>query len=208
MGRLGYLDYRGGNNSRIILGLLGRVDQTVMAGGTLQPLSGKMTVSSPSGGIVRQLFVSDGDIVDKGDVLIVVESEGTKARLQSTEKQLALYLYENQLFNLLLDQSGSFDLSLLPEPPSLIRSEERTRSVQLTVQETAARLALLKTRLASQQRTLILKQELVNSLRPVYEGGGIAKFNYLNSVDELQRLILKLLKLASSLCNLDKQLAS
>ncbi len=177
-----------GTTAGLFWAFLGRVDQTVMAGGTLQPLSGKMTVSSPSGGIVRQLFVSDGDIVDKGDVLIVVESEGTKARLQSTEKQLALYLYENQLFNLLLDQSGSFDLSLLPEPPSLIRSEERTRSVQLTVQETAARLALLKTRLASQQRTLILKQELVNSLRPVYESGGIAKFNYLNSVDELQRL--------------------
>ena len=92
-----------GTTAGLFWAFLGRVDQTVMAGGTLQPLSGKMTVSSPSGGIVRQLFVSDGDIVDKGDVLIVVESEGTKARLQSTEKQLALYLYENQLFNLLLD---------------------------------------------------------------------------------------------------------
>ena len=28
----------------------------------------------------------------------------------------------------------------------------------------------------------------MNSLRPVYESGGIAKFNYLTSVDELQRL--------------------
>ena len=42
--------------------------------------------------------------------------------------------------------------------------------------------------MASQQRTLALKQELVDSLRPVYENGGIAKFNFLNSVDELQRL--------------------
>ena len=82
-----------------------------------------------------------------------------------------------------------FDLSTLPEPPESIRSEDRTRSVQLTVQETAARLALLETRLASQKRTLLLRKELVDSLRPVYESGGIAgKFNYLNSVDELQRL--------------------
>ena len=49
-------------------------------------------------------------------------------------------------------------------------------------------MALLRTNLASKQRTLALKQELVNSLRLVYETGGIAKFNYLNSVDELQRL--------------------
>ena len=147
-----------------------------------------MIVSSPSGGIVRDLFVTDGELVAEGEALMVVESEGTKARLQSTQKQLALFRYENQLFNLLLDQSGRLDLNILPEPPSLIRSEDRTRSVQLTVQETSARLELLRTRLRSQKRTLSLKQELVNSLRPVYESGGIAKFNYLTSVDELQRL--------------------
>ena len=177
-----------GTSAGLLWAFLGRVDQTVNANGTLQPVSGKMTVSSPAGGIVRQLFVRDGDMVAKGEVLMVVESEGTKARLQSTQKQLALFRYENQLFNLLLDQEGRFDLSSLPEPPVLIRSEERTRSVQLTVQETSARLALLRTRLASQQRTLALKQELVKSLRDVYVSGGIAKFNYLNSVDELQRL--------------------
>ena len=87
-----------------------------------------------------------------------------------------------------MDQSGRFDLNALPDPPGLIRSEDRTRSIQLTVQETSARLELLRTRLSSQKRTLALKQELVDSLRPVYESGGIAKFNYLNSVDELQRL--------------------
>ena len=46
----------------------------------------------------------------------------------------------------------------------------------------------MKIRLASQQKTLALKQELLDALRPVYESGGIAKYNYLNSVDELQRL--------------------
>ena len=177
-----------GTTASLFWAFLGRVDQTVTAGGTLQPISGKMIVSSPSGGIVRELFVSDGEMVAKGEALMVVESEATKARLQATEKQLALFRYENQLFNLLLDQSGRFDLDALPEPPALIRSEARTRSVQLTVQETSARLGLLKTRLESQQKTLLLKQELVNSLRPVYESGGIAKFNYLTSVDELQRL--------------------
>ena len=147
-----------------------------------------MIVTSPAGGIVRDIFVTDGEMVAKGETLMIVESEATKARLQSTQKQLALLSYENQLFNLLLDQSGLFDLNSLPDPPLLIRSEDRTRSVQLTVQETSARLALLRTRLSSQKRTLSLRQELVDSLRPVYENGGIAKFNYLNSVDELQRL--------------------
>ena len=140
-----------------------------MATGTFQPVSGKLVVASPAGGIVSELFVTEGEIVKKGESLMVVRSEGTKACLQSTQKQLALFRYENQLFNLLLDQSGRFDLNALPVPPVLIRSEDRTRSVQLTVQETSARLGLLQTRLASQERTLALKKELVNSLRPVYE---------------------------------------
>jgi len=177
-----------GTTAGLFWAFFGRVDQTVLASGTLQPVSGKITVSSPAGGIVRKLFVSDGDLVTQGEPLMVVESEGTKARLESTEKQLVLYRYENKLFNLLLDQQGLFNLNELPEPPPLIRSEDRTRSVQLTVQETSARVGLLRTRLESQQKTLALKQELVNSLRPVYESGGIAKYNYLTSVDELQRL--------------------
>ena len=177
-----------GTTATLFWAFFGRVDQTVVANGTLQPMSGKMIVSSPSGGIVSELFVNEGEIVTEGARLMVVESEGTNARLQSTKKQLALLSYENQLFNVLLDQSGRFDLNVLPDPPGLIRSEDRTRSIQLTVQETSARLELLRTRLSSQKRTLALKQELVDSLRPVYESGGIAKFNYLNSVDELQRL--------------------
>ena len=158
-----------GTSAGLLWAFLGRVDQTVIANGTLQPLEGKMIVSSPAGGIVRELFVSEGEMVVKGDVLMAVESEGTKARLLSTQIQLALVHYENQLFNLLLDQEGQFDLNFLPDPPVLISSEDRTRSVQLTVQETSARLALLRTRLASQQRTLALRQELLDSLRPVYE---------------------------------------
>ena len=177
-----------GTTASLFWAFFGRVDQTVIAGGTLQPLSGKMIVSSPVGGIVSELRVTEGEMVTKDQVLVVVESDGTKARLQSTDKQLAMLRYENQLFNLLLDQSGRFDLNSLPEPPALIRLDDRTRSVQLTVQETSARLALLRTRLASQQRTLALKQELVDSLRPVYLSGGIAKYNYLTSVDDLQRL--------------------
>ena len=97
----GYLDDSGRNNSYFVLGIFGRVDQTVVANGTLQPMSGKMTVAHLRG-IVSELFVNEGEIVTEGARLMVVESEGTNARLQSTKKQL-LCSYENQLFNVLLD---------------------------------------------------------------------------------------------------------
>jgi HlyD family secretion protein len=52
-----------GTTASLFWAFLGRVDQTVLASGTLQPVSGKVTVNSPSGGIVRELFVQDGDLV-------------------------------------------------------------------------------------------------------------------------------------------------
>ena len=49
-----------GTTASLFWAFFGRVDQTVLANGTLQPISGKMIVSSPAGGLVRELFVSDG----------------------------------------------------------------------------------------------------------------------------------------------------
>ena len=85
-----------GTSAGLLWAFLGRVDQTVNANGTLQPVSGKMTVSSPAEGIVRQLFVRDGDMVAKGEVLMVVEVKA-RARL-NPQKQLALFRYEISCF--------------------------------------------------------------------------------------------------------------
>ena len=77
-----------------------------------------MIVSSPVGGIVSELRVTEGEMVTKDQVLVVVESDGTKARLQSLISSWLCFATENQLFNLLLDQSGRFDLNLFC--PSLL----------------------------------------------------------------------------------------
>ena len=104
-----------GTSATLLWAFLGRVDQTVTATGTLQPLSGKMIVSTPVGGIVREVFVTDGDWWIKVKNLLLSKVKVRK-HVSITQKQLALFRYENQLFNLLLDQSGRFDLDALPEP--------------------------------------------------------------------------------------------
>lgn len=176
-----------GTTAALLWAFLGKVDQTVTATGSLEPASGKVSVKSPSGGIIRELWVKDGEEVEQGQRLLAVENQGTIARLQSVRKQQALLEYENRLYNLLLDRSGYFTSADLPPPPILIAGDDKTRSIQLTVQQTAAQLRQLRSRLQSQQRTLALKSQLVKSLEPLFQQGGFAKYNYLNSVDELQR---------------------
>ncbi len=177
-----------GTTAALIWSFLGKVDQTVTAIGTLEPASGKVAVKTPTGGIVRQLFVKEGEKVSLGEPLIVVQNEGTEAELAATRKQLAIYQYENKLYNLLLDQQGSYASTELPSPPEMIAGEDKTRSLQLTVQETASRLRQFRARLASENRTLQLKKEMLESIKMLYERGGYTKFNYLASVDEIQQL--------------------
>ena len=177
-----------GTTAGLLWAFLGKVDQTVSASGTLVPIEGEMTIKSPSGGIVRQLWVKDGQMITAGAPLLRVENDGLRAQLLTAQKQLALLRYENTLYNLLLDSPAGFRGTVMPAPPALIAGDERTRSIQLTVQQTAAQLRQLQARLSSLVETMNLKQQLVNSLRPLYLNGGFAKFNYLNAVDELQQI--------------------
>jgi len=172
----------------LLWAFLGKVDQTVVAVGTLEPVSGKLMVKSPSPGIVRQISVKEGDMVTAGQPLALVENDGLEARLLSVRKQLALLAYENALYGLLLSSPNNYRTLSLPAPDPLVRDDEKTRAIQLTVLQAAAQLRQLNLRLASQRRTLALKQDLLNSLRVIYRAGGLAKFNYLTQVDEVQRL--------------------
>ena len=52
-----------GTSAALIWAFIGRVDQTVSASGTLEPISGKVDVKSPSGGIVKDLYVAEGQLL-------------------------------------------------------------------------------------------------------------------------------------------------
>jgi len=176
-----------GTTAALIWAFLGKVDQTVTANGTLEPANGKVDVRSTSGGIVKKLWVREDQWVKPGDRLVEIENLGLQARLLTTARQLALLRYENSLFNLLIDGGGSLPV-ILPPPPLGIATEERVRSVQLTVQQTASQLRQLQERVASQQETLKLKQSLADSLRLLYSNGGYAKYSYLQARDEIQQI--------------------
>ena len=175
-----------GTSAALLWAFLGKVDQTVTANGTLEPTLGKVDVRSTTPGIVKRLWVKEGQEVRSGDRLAEVENQGLRARLVNTRRQIDLLRYENQLLNLLIDGAGLLP-AVLPPPPAAISQEERVRSIQLSVQENAAQMRQLRARLASQQETVRLKQSLADSLRTLFDRGGVARFDYLRASDEVQQ---------------------
>lgn len=174
-----------GTSSALIWAFIGKVDQTVNAIGTLEPISSKVLVESPSGGVVKNVYVSDGQAVSKGDQLAVIENLGLKARLTAVKRQIALLNYENTLLNLLIDGNGILPITL-PSPPAIIIDEDRVRSVRLSVIESSSQLRQLRNRRKSQHETLKLKQEISESLQYLYETGGISRFKALSAADDVQ----------------------
>ena len=176
-----------GTTAALTWAFIGKVDQTVSATGTLEPLLGKVEVKSPSGGIVRDIWVKEGELVETGDRLATVENLGLKAQLDNITRQISLLSYENQLLNLLIDGQGSLPNSL-PLPPAIIASEDRIRSIQLSVQQTGAQLRQLRTRRVSQTQTLDLRTQMAKAMKILFENGGTSRFNYLSSQDEVQQI--------------------
>lgn len=175
-----------GTTAALLWAFLGKVDQTVTATGTLEPSLGKVDVRSTTPGIIKRLWVREGQEVQEGDRLAEIENLGLQAKLDNAKRQIALLKYENRLTNLLIDGAGTLPASL-PSPPPSIAQEERVRSIQLSVQENAAQMRQLRARLSSQQHTLRLKQSLANSLKTLFIGGGMARFDYLRASDEVQQ---------------------
>ena len=175
-----------GTSAALLWAFLGKVDQTVTANGTLEPTLGKVDVRSTTPGIVKRLWVKEGQEVRSGDRLAEVENQGLRARLDNTRRQIDLLRYENQLLNLLIDGAGLLP-AVLPPPPAAISQEDRVRAIQLSVQENAAQMRQLRARLASQRETMRLKLSLADSLRTLFDSGGMARFDYLRASDEVQQ---------------------
>ncbi len=68
------------------------LDSAVIAGGAISTESNRKTVQHLEGGIVRELLVRDGSVVQQGDVLLRLDATRSEAQSELYRKQLAAAL--------------------------------------------------------------------------------------------------------------------
>ncbi|MDJ0559441.1 MAG: HlyD family efflux transporter periplasmic adaptor subunit, partial [Microcystis sp. M53599_WE4] len=88
----------------LIWSALAKIEQVVGAQGQLKPQGKVQEVQAPVNGVVQEVKVKDGDRVNKGDVLVLMDSSASKVQLESLRTIRATAEKENQFYRLLMAQ--------------------------------------------------------------------------------------------------------
>ncbi|MBD2297506.1 HlyD family efflux transporter periplasmic adaptor subunit [Nostoc sp. FACHB-87] len=149
---------------------IAKIEQVVPATGQLKPQGTVKEVQAPVNGVVKAIYVKDGQKVNQGDLLLTFETVATIAELNSLIQVRNSLIRENQIYRRLMNSSYTVGSEL-----EFLRSRLPTDAV-----------FLLKSRAALVAENELLRKELRSSSST--QGLG---------VDEQQRLQVSKLELAT-----------
>ena len=168
-----------------------KIDQTVSVRGRLEPSGSVREVDSPSAGVVRKVFVKEGDIVKQGEPLFDVEAKGLASRRKAFEATLSLYELQARALKSILDSGG--DPSRFEPLPPIPIVDDAVLNAQLNTarqqsQQFRSQLEQLASRLASRRETLRLREQIASSYKRLLEGGGMSPIQYLTQLNQVQEM--------------------
>ncbi len=88
----------------IIWSLVAKIEQVVPAQGQIQPIGQLKEIQVPTNGVVEKVAVEEGQRVEKGDLLMILDSTTSKAQLESLEKVNNSLAQENKFYRALMNE--------------------------------------------------------------------------------------------------------
>lgn len=114
----------------IVWACVAKIEEAIGAAGKLEPTGTVKVVQAPVAGVVKAIYVDDGQRVKKGDRLLSLDATATKAQLISLQKIRASLLQENQFYTAVMHgasdtaspEAVTIKLLLPPQLVSLTKS--------------------------------------------------------------------------------------
>jgi HlyD family secretion protein len=166
-----------------------KIDQSVAVSGRLEPSGSVREVDSPSGGVIGEVFVKEGALVQAGQPLFTVEGKGLASRRQSLiDAQRLLKLQASSLKSVLVSEGDPSRFAPEPSLPNVddpqIRAQLGTARQQS--QQLRAQFVQISAQLVSRRKTLALQELIARDLKPLYESGAMARNQYLSQLNQVQ----------------------
>ena len=65
-----------------------KIDEVITVSGTLKPIEGVYEVKTPAGGLIKNVYVEEGEIIKKGDILVRFDTRKAEQEIQNIDKQI------------------------------------------------------------------------------------------------------------------------
>ena len=174
-----------------------QIKETAITFGQVMPTGAVNKIQHLEGGIIDQIMVRDGDLVDKGQVLLRLKPEAAQAELSQTETKLGNLRLEAERYRALAEgREPDFSKMMAQYPELAVNQQEiykiqteldanQSEILQVQIQERNAELAQLNEQEATLRKSLDLLNQEVTMRRSLYEKGLNSKVLFLNIQREL-----------------------
>ena len=119
---------------------IAKTEEIVISTGKLEPKGGVVEVQMPLEGVTRKVLVKEGQIVEKGDVLIQLDTDITNSQNIALKNNLKINENITEKLKLLVEEGAASELQYLQQLAKIgdIKSEIEASEVRLKYQEITA----------------------------------------------------------------------
>ncbi|MFH1805021.1 MAG: HlyD family type I secretion periplasmic adaptor subunit [Pseudomonadota bacterium] len=174
-----------------------QIKESAITFGQVTPIGSVNKIQHLEGGIVAEILVRDGDLVEAGQVLLRLKPDAAQAELSQAETRLASLMLEAERyrslargtepdFSLLREQYGELadNQAAIYRIKTELESSQR-EILEVQIKERNAELVQLEQQRGTLARSLSLLNEEVTMRRSLYEQGLNSKVLFLNIQREL-----------------------
>ena len=211
----------------VFWGVLGRVDVVASASGKTLPRERVKVVQAPDIGVVRAIYVTDGQRVNAGDILIDLDPTNATADRAQAREQLAIAEIDlargEALLSFINGRQGVFDATsadavIAKRQQELINAQINEYTAHLEAfnkqsEERAADIEVTKSQIEKLQRTLPLVQEQVSIREKLLNKGYMARLTVIEIKErqvameqDLQTMQEKLVKARAAYDTVNRQI--
>ncbi len=210
----------------LVWAAIAKVDEITIAMGEVVPVGSMRPIQHLEGGIVSEILVEEGELVEVGTPLVRFDAQSASAELEQVRaRQVALLLQQERLRAYAEDRTPNFSFapeefdSLVADQDSIFESEMVSRQNQrnILVQQVAERRSELDTnqeQQASSGRQVKLLQDEFEVRKKLFEDGLLSRVMFLGVQRDLetakgnrQRLIGNAATIRESIIELEQRLA-
>lgn len=184
----------------LLWSIFGHVDEVAVANGKIIPTGQVQLVQPEDKGVIKHIYVKEGQLVKKGDLLVELDPTMSAADLTNINKQIAYYNLE--IDRLMAQKTGqpfgpvpneALDPKDLAAQLSLYQSWLAERQAKLAaaraaVQQSAAALETASANRTKYSQQLTISREMEERTQTLYQQNAVAYFQFLEQQSKRMEL--------------------